>query len=76
MLYSQTKTLARALSLPLTLHRSLAPALARLRPDDPESHKLDDVPPEVALLATALIVLKMAYGLDGRPRSVAPTAFF
>lgn len=76
VLYVHTKSLARMLSLPLTLHRVLAPPLVRLRADDPESHQLDDVPPEVALLAAALIVLKMVYGLDGRPRSAKLTLCF
>ncbi|KAI0268248.1 hypothetical protein BC834DRAFT_952535 [Gloeopeniophorella convolvens] len=68
VLYDLSKTVAHVLSLPLTLHHSLAPRLAHLEIDDPDSHKYDDVPPELALLATAIIVLKMAYGLDGKAR--------
>jgi RNA polymerase I-specific transcription initiation factor RRN7 len=49
----------------------LAPRLVHLRDDDPDSHKYDNVPPEVALLVAVIIVLKMAYGLDGQPRYVS-----
>jgi RNA polymerase I-specific transcription initiation factor RRN7 len=41
-----------------------------LKDDDPESHKYDNVPPELALLVAVVIVLKMVYGLDGQPRCV------
>ncbi|KAJ7507908.1 hypothetical protein B0H11DRAFT_1969266 [Mycena galericulata] len=67
-LYRLTKRLAAVLSLPLTLHRSLAPRLERRRGYDPETHKNDSVAPEVAFVATAIIVLKMVYGLDGELR--------
>lgn len=68
MLYNLTKTLARVLSLPLTLHHSLAPSLPRGSKRDPDSHKYDNVPPEVAFVATGIIVLKMVYGFDGKSR--------
>ncbi|KAL1743761.1 hypothetical protein HDZ31DRAFT_40258 [Schizophyllum fasciatum] len=71
VLYSLTKRLASVLSLPLTAHRSMAPGLAAVRKRDPESHQYDDVPPEVALLAATIVVLKMVYGLDGRARTAA-----
>lgn len=58
-----TKRLAHVLSLPLTLHHSLALNIKREK-RDPESHKFDDVPPELALIATCIIILKMVYGLD------------
>ena len=67
-LYGLTKRLSHVLSLPLTLHHTLAPSLNRIKKRDPESHKFDNVPPELALSAAAVIVLKMVYGLDGRPR--------
>jgi hypothetical protein len=35
---------------------------------DAESHKFDNVAPELAFVATGIIVLKMVYGLDGRER--------
>lgn len=59
-----TKRLAHVLSLPLTLHHSLASNIKRERKRDPESHKFDNVPPELALIATCIMVLKMVYGLD------------
>ncbi|KAL0949478.1 hypothetical protein HGRIS_009531 [Hohenbuehelia grisea] len=68
-LYILTKRLAYILSLPLTLHHSLAPGLKKLKARDPDFHKYDDVPPELALAAAVIIVLKMIYGLDGKPRS-------
>ncbi|KAJ7638901.1 hypothetical protein FB45DRAFT_904216 [Roridomyces roridus] len=67
-LYRLTKRLAAVLSLPLTLHHSLAARLQRRRTRDPETHKKDNVAPEVAFLATGIIVLKMVYGLDGESR--------
>lgn len=68
VLYNLTKTLSRVLSLPLVLHHSLAPSLKRVNLRDPDSHKYDSVPPEVAFAAASVIVLKMVYGLDGTPR--------
>ena len=65
-----TKRLSGVLSLPLTAHRSMAPGLEVAKKRDPESHIYDDVPPEVALLAATIVVLKMVYGLDGRARYV------
>jgi RNA polymerase I-specific transcription initiation factor RRN7 len=62
------KTIAYVLSLPLTLHYSLAPSLKQEVGGDPENHKYDNVAPEVAIAATVIIVLKMVYGLDGRAR--------
>jgi RNA polymerase I-specific transcription initiation factor RRN7 len=56
------------LKLPLTLHSSLAPGLERVKSKDPEHYNYDNVFPEVALIATLIIVLKMTYGLDGKPR--------
>jgi RNA polymerase I-specific transcription initiation factor RRN7 len=70
VLYNLGKTVAHVLSLPLTLHHTLAPGLAQLKDDDPDSHKYDDVPPEVALMVAVMIVLKMVYGFDGQPRCV------
>ncbi|KAI5893499.1 uncharacterized protein SCHCODRAFT_01140856 [Schizophyllum commune H4-8] len=69
VLYSLTKRLSGVLSLPLTAHRSMAPGLEVAKKRDPESHIYDDVPPEVALLAATIVVLKMVYGLDGSART-------
>lgn len=70
MLYKLSKALGHVLSLPLVLHHTLAPRLARTKDEDGDSHKYDVVPPELALMVVVLIVLKMVYGLDGRPRCV------
>jgi len=67
-LYALVKRIAHILQLPLTLHPSLAPELGRVKSGDPKNHKYDNVPPEVALMASMIIVLKMTYGLDGKPR--------
>ncbi|KAG5342538.1 hypothetical protein C0989_000666 [Termitomyces sp. Mn162] len=66
--HALTKRLGQILSLPLTLHHTLAPALEKRRTYKPERHVYDNVAPEVSLMAVAIIVLKMVYGLDGRPR--------
>jgi len=52
----------------LVLHHTLAPRLAQVKDEDGDSHKYDVVPPELALVVVVVIVLKMVYGLDGRPR--------
>ncbi|KAI0375615.1 hypothetical protein BV20DRAFT_933153 [Pilatotrama ljubarskyi] len=67
-LYVLTKKLAHLVSIPLTLHRSLAPALVRNKKRDPTFHKQDSAVPEVALVAAVIVVMKMIYGLDGSPR--------
>ena len=71
VLYNLGKTVAHVLSLPLALHHTLAPRLAHLKDDDLDSHKYDNVAPELALLVAVIIVLKMVYGLDGQPRYVS-----
>ncbi|GLB33896.1 hypothetical protein LshimejAT787_0107800 [Lyophyllum shimeji] len=68
MLYRLTKRLGQILSLPLTLHHTLAPGLKKRKSYDPERHIYDNVAPEVSLIAAAIVVLKMVYGLDGRTR--------
>ncbi|OBZ70396.1 RNA polymerase I-specific transcription initiation factor rrn7 [Grifola frondosa] len=67
-LYMLAKKLARVISIPLSLHRSLVPALTRAKTRDSSWHKHDDAIPEVAIAAAVIIVLKMVYGLDGKPR--------
>ncbi|RPD67187.1 hypothetical protein L226DRAFT_453418 [Lentinus tigrinus ALCF2SS1-7] len=67
-LYVMTKKLARVMSIPLTLHRILAPELIRKKKRDPSFHKHDSTVPEVALVATVIVVMKMVYGLDGKSR--------
>ncbi|KAI0677598.1 hypothetical protein C8Q78DRAFT_960540 [Trametes maxima] len=67
-LYVLAKKIAHRVSVPLTLHRSLAPALERKTARDPTFHKHDSAIPEVALAAAVVVVMKMVYGLDGSPR--------
>jgi RNA polymerase I-specific transcription initiation factor RRN7 len=67
-LYRLAKKLGHILSLPLTLHHSLLSTLRRIAPGDPEFQLYDNVPPELALVATAIVVLKLVYGLDGKLR--------
>ncbi|KAJ7590937.1 hypothetical protein C8J56DRAFT_1163014 [Mycena floridula] len=67
-LYALTKRMAHILSLPLTLHHSLAPGLSKSKKRDPDSHKKDNLPPEIGFMATTVVTLKMVYGLDGRSR--------
>jgi RNA polymerase I-specific transcription initiation factor RRN7 len=76
-LYRLAKKLGHILSLPLTLHHSLLSTLRRIAPGDPEFQLYDNVPPELALVATAIVVLKLVYGLDGKlrlPRDVEDPA--
>ena len=75
-LYLYAKKLCSVLSLPLTLHYSLAPKLQRIKQIDSEHHKYDNAPVEVSLVAAVVVVLKMVYGLDGKKRCVeAPSLF-
>ncbi|KAI0939982.1 hypothetical protein AcV5_001212 [Taiwanofungus camphoratus] len=67
-LYILTKKVARVISIPLMLHNSVASPLPRAKQRDPVGHKYDNAVPEVSLLATVIVVLKMVYGLDGRAR--------
>ena len=71
-----TKKLAQVLSLPLALHNISSPRLRGLKQNDPRVHKSDNVPPEVALISTAIVVLRLVYGLDGRTRYVSPDDLF
>jgi len=71
VLYNLGKTVAHVLSLPLALHHTLAPRLGHLKDDELDSHKYDNVPPELGLLVAVVVVLKMVYGLDGQPRYVS-----
>ncbi|GBE79719.1 hypothetical protein SCP_0209200 [Sparassis crispa] len=67
-LYMLAKTLARVLSIPLTLHRSLASGFKRTEQGEHGWHRYDNAVPEVSLAATVIIVMKMVYGLDGEVR--------
>ena len=70
VLYNMSKKLAQILSLPLVLHNTSSPRLRGLKQNDPKVHKSDNVPPEVALISTAIVVIRLVYGLDGRSRYV------
>lgn len=74
-LYIYTKKLCSVLSLPLTLHYSLAPKLKRIKQQDPEHHKYDNAPVEVSLVAAVIVVLKLVYGLDGKKRYSGTLSF-
>lgn len=50
----------------MTLNASMAPPALRKFNTDPTAHKSDNVPPEIALIATVIMAVKMIYGLDGR----------
>ncbi|EKM59233.1 uncharacterized protein PHACADRAFT_87096 [Phanerochaete carnosa HHB-10118-sp] len=67
-LYLLAKKLGKVVSLTLTLHYSLSPALRRVKMRDPEHHKYDNAPPEVALIAILIVALKLVYGFDGKKR--------
>jgi len=67
-LYRLSKRVASAVSVPLTLHWSLAPALEEGKTGDARRHVYDNAAPEVALVGCVMIVLKMVYGLDGKER--------
>ena len=71
VLYNMSKKLAQILTLPLVLHNISAPRLRYLKQNDPKVHKSDNVPPEVALISTAIVVLRLVYGFDGRTRYVS-----
>ncbi|PPQ94027.1 hypothetical protein CVT25_009875 [Psilocybe cyanescens] len=68
LLYRLTKRVASVLSVPLTLHWTLSPGLAKVKAGDGFRHHYDGVPPEVGLLGSLIIVVKMVYGLDGTAR--------
>ena len=63
-----SKKLGGVLSVPNTLHHTLAPMLKVHSKRDPKFHKMDNVPVEVALVSTVIIVMKLVYGLDGSER--------
>ena len=67
-LYILAKKVARVLSVPLMLHRTLASPLHQVKKKDPVWHKFDNAVPEVCLVATVIVVLKLVYGLDGKHR--------
>ncbi|KAG9317405.1 hypothetical protein JVU11DRAFT_1604 [Chiua virens] len=70
MLYVLTKTVGNVLSLGLSLRGSLAPSLCSDR-RDADTEKYDNAPPEVRLVATAIVVLKLRSRL---PRSADDAA--
>jgi len=73
MMYKMAKRLCEILSLPLTLHNTLAPKLKKNKAADPLTHKFDNAAPEVSIFATILMVAKMTSGLDGKERYFTKT---
>lgn len=67
MLYVLTKRVGNILSLGLSLQGSSAVPPSSTRRGS-SGQKLVDVPPEISLVATAIVVLKLVYGLDGKQR--------
>lgn len=67
MLYVLAKKVGNVLSLGLSLQGSSAPSLSSTR-RDVDSQKRENAPPEISLIATAIVVLKLVYGLDGKQR--------
>ncbi|EAU84839.1 hypothetical protein CC1G_00358 [Coprinopsis cinerea okayama7 len=67
-LYALSKRISSILSFPLTLRPSLTSGLAKNKAYDPGSHQYDNAPPEVSMMASCVIALKMVYGLDGTER--------
>ncbi|KAL5488108.1 hypothetical protein ACEPAI_6216 [Sanghuangporus weigelae] len=63
-LYAVSKALAQYLELPMTINTVMAPPLFKQSRRDPTSHKSDNIPPELALVATVIIALKLIYGFD------------
>lgn len=66
--YDLVKRTCRQLSLPMTLHHSLAPGLEKIKDRDSDSHQYDNIPPEVGVFAALVLLMKMVYGLDGQSR--------
>ena len=67
MLYVLTKRVGDVLSLGSSLQGSSGFSLSSTRRDT-DSQKHDNPPPEISLVATAIVVLKLVYGLDGKQR--------
>lgn len=65
-----TKALAAVLALPLTLHRVLAPTLGTNHYGTGKVQKGDAAPPELSIIATVVLALKLVYGMDGKSRFV------
>ncbi|CCM01610.1 uncharacterized protein FIBRA_03670 [Fibroporia radiculosa] len=63
-LYALTKKVARIASIPFTLHRALTSPLKHEKKRDPTWHKFDSIVPEVSLIASVIVVMKLVYGLD------------
>ncbi|KAG9043430.1 hypothetical protein FS837_009643 [Tulasnella sp. UAMH 9824] len=73
-LYAMSRIICAALELPFTLNHALAPKVTRVRQKDGWVFKGDNAPPELSVVCTIIVALKMVYGLDNRgPRH--PTDF-
>ncbi|KZO94788.1 hypothetical protein CALVIDRAFT_565201 [Calocera viscosa TUFC12733] len=69
LLYVLSKKLLASLSVPLTLHPSLATLHAHLNPSLQSKKKHENIPAELALAAGVVLCLKLMYGLDGTGRA-------
>jgi RNA polymerase I-specific transcription initiation factor RRN7 len=65
-----TKILADMLRIPLTLHPSLSPLAVNTSGKSLNVQVGDNIPVEIALICAVILLLKLLYGLDGRPRRV------
>ncbi|KAG8959690.1 hypothetical protein FRC00_001331, partial [Tulasnella sp. 408] len=73
-LYAMSRIVCAALELPFTISRVLAPKVTRVRRKDGWVFKGDNAPPELSVVCSIIVALKMVYGLDNRgPRH--PTGF-
>ncbi|KAG9016882.1 hypothetical protein FRB93_009412 [Tulasnella sp. JGI-2019a] len=70
VLYSMTKALASILEIPLALHRSLAPkpGVQHHKYKAVKSRHGDNAPPEMSVISTVVLAIKLVYGLDGKER--------
>ncbi len=60
--------MGKVLAIPLSLHNSLAARPKYHGVIDSSWHQYDNVPVEVALISTVIVVLKLVYGFDGKTR--------
>ena len=65
-----TKVFADMLRISLTLHPSLSAPAIDASGKSLSMQKGDNIPVEMAFICTVIMLLKLIYGLDGRPRSI------
>jgi hypothetical protein len=62
------KALASKLAVPLTLHPSLSAATTNEHGKVLNYQVGDNIPPEMSLSCVIVLLFKLLYGLDARPR--------